>query len=74
MTFLNRALFRLRTARTTRCSIALLLAFALIAGAMASVRASEYDLAPGALVRFSTQVGAVHLIELAYQEVVRGVK
>ncbi len=61
MTFLNRALFRLRTARANQYSVALLLAFALIAGATASVEAPEHDLAPGALARFSTQVGAAHL-------------
>lgn len=74
MTYLNHALYRLRTARINQLSVSFLLAFAMMLGTVAVIRAPEGALDSDTLVRITTQVGVVHLIGLAIQEVCSGVK
>ena len=74
MTFFDHALFRLRTARVNQLSVAFLLGFAMILGTVAGTRVSDDALDSDMFLRFTTQVGVVHLVDLAIQEVSQAVK
>ena len=74
MTFLHHALFRLRTARVNLLSVALLCGFAMSLGIAVGSQVPEDSLDSDTFVRFTTQVGVVHLVDLAIQEVSQAVK